>query len=337
MGESKALKELEGVSGTLLNSYIEEWKTQGKKVLGYNCSYFPEEIVHAAGLLPFRIRATGCTETTLADSYLARANCSFARACLEHLLQGRYEFLDGAVFVYSCDHMCTAHNSWKALGKLPLIENIISVPHTITEYGREWYREEITNIKEKIEEHFDLTITDDGLKEAIIACNETQRLQKTLYELQKRSDSPPITGSQSLSVLVADSSMPKDEYNRLLSALMEELEISEGVSGYDHRLMVSGSVIDNPGVLKIIEDSGGLVVSDTLCFGARRSFRESIREDGDPLDAIADRYYSQILCPRMFDSYPERFDLRWISPNRQMWRVSILQSIRTAIFMASTT
>ena len=327
MGESKALKELEKVSGTLLNSYIEEWKTQGKKVLGFNCSYFPEEIVHAAGLLPFRIRGTGCTETTLADSYLARANCSFARACLEHLLQGRYDFLDSAVFVYSCDHMCTAHNSWKALGKLPLIENIISVPHTITEYGRKWYREEIANIKERIEEHFDLTITDDGLKEAIVACNETQRLQKKLYEFRERT-SPPITGRQSLSVLVADSSMPKDDYNQLLRALIEELEISEGVSEYGYRLLVSGSVIDNPAMLKIIEDSGGLVVSDTLCFGARRCFREPIREDGDPLDAIADRYYSQILCPRMFDSYPQRFEFALDIAKRAKVDGVILQSIR---------
>ena len=187
MAESKAIEGIRRrYPGPSLNSYIEEWKNQGKKVLGYNCSYFPEEIVHAAGLLPFRIRGTGCTETTLADSFLARANCSFARACLEHLLQGRYDFLDSAVFVYSCDHMCTAHNSWKAQGKLPLIENIISVPHTITEYGREWYREEIGNIKDRIEEHFDVTITDDGLKEAIIACNETQRLQKRLYELREK-------------------------------------------------------------------------------------------------------------------------------------------------------
>ncbi len=307
MAESRLLNEFEEVSQILLNSYIEEWKGQGKKVLGYNCSYFPEEIVHAAGILPFRIRGTGCTETTLADAFLARANCSFARACLEHLLQGKYDFLDSAIFVYSCDHMCTAHNSWKAQDKLPLIENIISVPHTITEYGGEWFREEIGNIRDRIEEHFDVTITNDALGDAIVACNETQRLQRRLYELRQRS-APPITGSQSLSVLVADSSMPKDEYNRLLREFVEELEGDEGVSGYTHRLMVSGSVIDNPAMLKLIEDSGALVVSDTLCFGARRSFREPIREDGDPMDAIADRYYRQILCPRMFDSYPERFD-----------------------------
>jgi len=326
MDASKVLNEFESVSGTLLNPYIEAWKHQGKKVLGFNCSYFPEEIVHAAGLLPFRIRGTGCTETTLADSFLARANCSFARACLEHLLQGNYDFLDSAIFVYSCDHMCTAHNSWKAQDKLPLIENIISVPHTITEYGRDWYREEIGNIKEKISDHFDVPITNDGLKQAIISCNETQRLQKRLSELRRR-DAPPITGSQSLSVLVSEGSMPKDEYNRLLGALIKELENHEGVSGYGHRLMLTGSVIDNPAMLKIIEDTGGLVVSDTLCFGARRCFRDPVEDDGDPLDAIADRYYNQILCPRMFDSYPKRFDFSLDLARQANVEGVILQSI----------
>ena len=326
MDASKVLNEFESVSGTLLNPYIEEWKHQGKKVLGFNCSYFPEEIVHAAGILPFRIRGTGCKETSRADAFLSRSNCSFARACLEHLLRGIYDFLDSAIFTYSCDHMCTAHNSWQAQDKLPLLENIISVPHTITEYGRDWYREEIGNIKEKISDHFDVPITNDGLKQAIISCNETQRLQKRLSELRRR-DAPPITGSQSLSVLVSEGSMPKDEYNRLLGALIKELENHEGVSGYGHRLMLTGSVIDNPAMLKIIEDTGGLVVSDTLCFGARRCFRDPVEDDGDPMDAIADRYYNQILCPRMFDSYPKRFDFSLDLARQANVEGVILQSI----------
>jgi benzoyl-CoA reductase/2-hydroxyglutaryl-CoA dehydratase subunit BcrC/BadD/HgdB len=126
-----------------------------------------------------------------------------------------------------------------------------------------------------------------------------------LYELRWRQ-APPLTGSQSLSVLIAESSMPRDQYNRLLRELVERLDAKEAKPGNGHRLMVSGSVIDNPAMLGIIEDTGGLVVSDMLCFGATRSFGSPMAEDGDPLDAIAERYYSQILCPRMFDSYPER-------------------------------
>ena len=97
MVESKALNAFEKVSANISNPYVEEWKNQGRKILGYNCSYFPEEIAHAAGILPFRIRGTGCTDTNLADSYLSRVNCSFARACLEHLLQGQYDFLDAVL------------------------------------------------------------------------------------------------------------------------------------------------------------------------------------------------------------------------------------------------
>jgi len=144
--------------------------------------------------------------------------------------------------------------------------------------------------------------------------------------LRKKS-APPITGSQSLAVLVAEGSMPRNEYNSLLKSLIEELEENEGISGYEYRLMIGGSVIDNPAMLGLIEDSGGLVVSDTLCFGASRSLRAPIDEEGDPLDAITDRYYNQILCPRMFDGYPERMDFALDIAKQAKVDGVILQSI----------
>ncbi len=305
MDESEAMKMFEEVAGALLNPHIDQWKKQGKKVIGYNCSYFPEEFALAADLIAFKIRGTGCTETSLADSFLGRTNCSFSRSCLENLLQGRYDFLDGAIFTYSCDHMCAAHNNWAAQGKLPLIENIIGVPHTQTEHGRKWFREEFSRIREKFEEHFDVKITDEKLREAITTSNETHSLQKRLYALRNK-DQPPITGSQVLSVQIAESSMPRDEYNRQLTTLLEELENQDGIPEFSHRLMVSGSVIDDPALLNIIEEAGAMVVADAFCFGAGKALRGQIKEMDDPLDAIVERYYSQIVCPRMFDGYPER-------------------------------
>ncbi len=326
MNEINVLNEFAKVSETLFNPFIESWKSQGKKVLGYNCTFMPEEIVYASGILPFRIRGIGCAETTLADSFLAVVNCSFARACLELLMEDKYNFLDGAVFVYSCDHMVSTHINWKAQGKTPFMDNIISVPHTITEYGLSWYRKEIVDFMEKIEEHFRIKITDESLMDAINNCNETQFLLKRLYELRIK-DASPITGAQSLSIIVAGTSISRDQYNQLLKKLLEELEEKKGVSGYKHRLMVSGSVIDDPALLNIIEDLGGLVVTDTLCFGARY-FREPINENGNPLDNIVGHYYNQILCPRMFDSYPKR--LEFVNDMAKQANVDgvILQSIK---------
>jgi benzoyl-CoA reductase subunit C len=325
MTESSALDELTAIAGTLYSPHIEQWKAQGKKVLAYNCSYMPEEIIHAAGLLPFRLKGTGCGGTAMADSYLAPVNCSFCRACLELLMQGKYDFLDGAVFVDACDHMHVTYANWKAQGKTPFMDNIISVPHTITEYGRDWYRKELRNIKKKIEEHYHVEINDTSLKNAIAVCNESRWLQNELYAIM--AGAPPITGSQCLNAVVAGTTMPRERYNQLMKQLLDELKDNKDVSGYKHRLMIAGSVIDDPALLTIIEDIGGLIVSDTLCFGAR-SFEGPVSLDGDPMDAIADRYYSQILCPRMFDSYHKRIKLALDIARRSKADGVVLQSIK---------
>jgi len=38
------------------NPELEKWKAAGKKVVGHVCSHVPEEVVTAAGLLPYRLR-----------------------------------------------------------------------------------------------------------------------------------------------------------------------------------------------------------------------------------------------------------------------------------------
>jgi len=43
-------------------------------VLGYACIAFPKEVLEAANILPFRIRAAQNTDTSNADAYLSRFN-----------------------------------------------------------------------------------------------------------------------------------------------------------------------------------------------------------------------------------------------------------------------
>ena len=74
-----------------LDSFAKEWKAQSKnnKVLGYYCSHLPEEILYAADVLPYRIRGTGITSDSNAESYLSPFSCSFCRGCFEQFLDGR--------------------------------------------------------------------------------------------------------------------------------------------------------------------------------------------------------------------------------------------------------
>ncbi len=39
------------------NEHLASARAEGKRVIGYFCSYVPEEIIHAAGMVPYRMRA----------------------------------------------------------------------------------------------------------------------------------------------------------------------------------------------------------------------------------------------------------------------------------------
>ena len=78
-----AIEELIRIGETTNNQYIEDWKNGGGRVIGYTCSYAPEEIIQAAGLLPIRLKATGSSETNTADVYMPKFHCLFSRHLLE--------------------------------------------------------------------------------------------------------------------------------------------------------------------------------------------------------------------------------------------------------------
>ncbi len=303
----KVSEELSQLAETLSNPFVESWKKEGGKIVGYTCTYMPEEIIYAAGILPLRLRGTGCVGTAIADAYLSRiAHCSFARSVLELALTGEYDFLDGVVFTNGCDHTRRAYDNWRAQEKTPSFMHMIPVPHVLTEDGLQWYREEVTAFKEHLEESFGVEVTDESLTKAISVYNETRSLLKQLYELRTRK-SPPITGAETLKIVVAGVSMPRDRYNQMLKQLLDEISGREGISDYRARMMIVGSVNDDPALVELIEDTGGLVVADSQCFGARL-FWDLDEETGDPLNNITARYYHHIPCPRMYGEYPTRFD-----------------------------
>ncbi|MEM2205025.1 MAG: 2-hydroxyacyl-CoA dehydratase family protein, partial [Candidatus Hadarchaeales archaeon] len=170
------------VSSGISNPHVEGWKREGGRVIGYTCSYFPEELVHALGMLPFRIRGAGCSGTHLADAWYGPVNCSYTRCCLQLVLEGRYGFLDGAVISRTCDHMRRMYDCWKAAGNLPPFFYYFGIPHTLTEHGLEFYREEISSLLGAMERHFGTKLEGERLEEAVREYNRGRRLLLELNE-----------------------------------------------------------------------------------------------------------------------------------------------------------
>jgi len=76
----------------------------------------------AAGLLPFRMRATGSRDNQAADAYFSNLNCTFPRHCLGVGLEGGFDFLDGIVCLNSCDHIRRLYDTWRRHVPTPFIE-----------------------------------------------------------------------------------------------------------------------------------------------------------------------------------------------------------------------
>ncbi len=283
------------------------YKSQGKKVFGWLCTYAPEEIIHAAGALPIRIVGYS-HETDLEDgtAYLYVNNCSFSRSCLQLGLRGEYEFLDGVVGGSTCDGARRLFDLWRNYIGTPF-HHVLTVPRKYTERAHNLYHDQVRQFHRHLEEFLDIQITDEALRHSIEVYNESRRLLKALYDLRKLS-APPITGAETMEVLNASFRMPKELFNDYLRELMDGLSTSGNSYEGRARLMITGSHLTNPEFIKSIEDTGGLVVTDELCTSTRY-WSDPVVLDGDqtPLQAISKRYLNNFPCARMFPS-DERFD-----------------------------
>jgi benzoyl-CoA reductase/2-hydroxyglutaryl-CoA dehydratase subunit BcrC/BadD/HgdB len=222
-------------------------------------------------------------------------------------LKGEYDFLDGLVIFNSCDHIRRLYDHWIRQMKTPFVK-ILSLPRKDEPAQVKWFRDELAILRQHMQEHFRVEITDDKLREAIALHNASRRRQRDLYELRK-TDRPPITGTEMLAVTVAGTAMPPIRYNQLLGELLEDVGKASGHSDYRARLMIVGGELDNPEFVRVIEGQGGLVVTDALCFGSRLIWRDVDQSVSDPLTALAQYYVAdRPSCARMYTRYEQRVE-----------------------------
>jgi benzoyl-CoA reductase/2-hydroxyglutaryl-CoA dehydratase subunit BcrC/BadD/HgdB len=121
MSESKseALREFVEAAKTLVNPALSDYKKKGGKVIGMMYHFIPEEIITAAGMMPYRMRATGSEGTELSEGYFTQVNCSLVRHFFDSGMRGRLSFLDGVVSVNNCDHIRRLYDNWQWKVKTP--------------------------------------------------------------------------------------------------------------------------------------------------------------------------------------------------------------------------
>ena len=275
-----------------------EYKAQGKKVIGTFTPYVPDEVIYAAGMLPWRI--TGRWESaSLARAYRPLNACFYHTHVLESALRGELDFLDGIVCTYWDDDSRRLWDALVHLGKFPFAPTPLHVPRRDGELSYGYFTKVISELMGSLEEFGGVEISAESLQHAIEEYNRMRAFLKRIYDTRKR-ERPPVSGSEVLGLTLAAMIMPVDQYNKELEVLVDWIEQRESPQKIVHpRLLVASDHLDNPAYLQLIEESGALVAMDDLDTGSRY-FWGAVDPNLEPIYALAKRYITRPPCPRMF-------------------------------------
>ncbi len=282
--------------------YLRKWKEQnGKKIIGCLPMYVPEEIIHAAGMLPVVLQKSN-EQISLGPANVQSYFCGIVRSLGDMIQENKLNFLDGMV----SPDICLAIRGLSNMARMHTRERYhfdLSLPLAVNnKASRPFLIDELERFKASLEEFSGKKVDSDSLLRSIQVFNENRALLGELYEL--RRNKPELIGAADLSsTVVAGMVMPKEEHSRLLAELLSGLRKKKAPSNGAVRVVLSGSLCEVPSreVLNIIEESGCTVVDDDLYTG-RRYVAADLSVDGDPMEAIASRHLDMAIpCPTRFD------------------------------------
>ena len=293
----KHLKEFQQAVSNPLEYARQLKKDSAKKMIGYVCSYVPEEIILAAGAHP--IRLFGAKENiSLADSHLQSYCCSLVRGIIEEGLSKRADFLDGMIFPHTCDSIQRLSDIWRLNVSFGFHLDIILPVKLDTASARDYMVDVLNKFRREIGAALKVDVTDAALEQAIATLNSIRQSIRRIYEM--RSLNPRLMPGDDLYTLVrASMIMDRERIAAMLLETVAELEAVADQGTGDaslKRIVLAGGICNHPDIYTMLEESGGAIVWDDFCTGARY-FSQITLSGADPVSRIAERLIHRVVCP----------------------------------------
>jgi len=291
---------------------VRKWRDGGGKVLGHFQVYFPEELAHAAGMLPVKMRGAP-VDRREADSHFGSYLCSILRSSLEIALTGRIE-IDMFVTHPICDAARNLAGMWAR--NRPEPAQILYFPQNPNSaFACGFLREEYARVLRDIEELTHTKVTRADLERSIAVFNHNRRLLRDLYAIKR--ETPWLLPIDEAYVLLSVGGLiTREEHNALLEWALPLIR-SRGHKQQDKmRVVFEGGFCEQP-PLDLLRSIAQFcyVVDDDFLIGLRWIL-DDVAGAPDPLESLADAYLNH-------SSYsPVQHDLR--KPKEKM----LLERIR---------
>jgi benzoyl-CoA reductase/2-hydroxyglutaryl-CoA dehydratase subunit BcrC/BadD/HgdB len=280
---------------------------QGKKIIGTMCVQVPDELIYAAGAIPFRLCSGAFSYDQIGAEFMPAKSCPVVRATCGMLqinddLWG--DKLNAVVIPTTCDQKKKAT---ELLADLSYTIYSLEMPSSKeSEAARVYWQESVKQFALDLQRITGKKITKKGVQEAIAKKTRAAELYRQLHELRK-SDPAPLFGKDMLLVTNGYFLDDIDSWMNAVGELIKEVEARKQQNfsaGNRHapRILLTGSppIFPNMKLPVLIEESGGIIVADEVCSSSRLLY-DSVSYDeanlNDMVPAIADRYLKPCTCP----------------------------------------
>ena len=167
-------------------------------------------------------------------------------------------------------------------------------------------------LRRRLEKDLSVTIEDDKIWEAIELMNRENGLAQAIADLN-RAEPPLMSGMQLLTVLWSRGfNIDKQEVIGMLEGLLQDIQNRQPLQTGQPRVLLTGCPIGlgTEKIITLVENLGGNVVALENCTGYKTVSLRALREQEDPVIALA-RKYIQIPCSCMSPNEGRaRFDLK---------------------------
>ncbi len=302
---------------------VKKWREAGGKVLGHFQVYFPEELAHAAGMLPVKIcgaQSEGMESEAHFGSYL----CSIIKTSLDIALLKNIE-LDMFVTHPICD---AARNLGAIWGRnFPYKCQILYLPQNPnSKLSIDYLNDEYNRVKRDIEDVIGSEISGAEIANSIEVFNENRRLMRELYAIKR--DTPwLIEAHDAYALMTVAGFIPREEHNELMTAVLPMIRAGTAKKQDKMRIVFEGGFCEQPPLDFLLAISRSCyLVDDDLMIGMRY-ITEDVPLSGDPVYNLADAYIDK-------SSYsPVQHDLR--KPKEEMLLQRIRESGAEAVIVSA--
>lgn len=279
---------------------LDNYLAQGKKAVGVFPYYAPEEIIYAGGLVPMGVWG-GRGPIDKAKEYFPTFYYSLALRCLEMALDGTLDGLSACMLTTLDDTLRPLSQNYKvSAGRdIPMVF-LNHAQHRKEEFGIKYNAIIFQQARERLEEVCDVEITDEALHEAFEVYNENRALKREFIKLAA-THPQTIKASDRCYVLKSSYFMLKDEHNEMMRELNGILKEMPEEDWDGARVVTSGVITDNPGLLQVFDDYKICIVADDVAHESRGLKIDVDTSIEDPMRALAVQFAEMDEDPLLYD------------------------------------